>query len=633
MNKKNIMLLFIAFTAVRLYPCSIVAYLGDNLCKSGVIESLSRLQYRGYDSAGFACLDQKDNSLVCVKASGHLDKLKEKLNKNTCDGYIGIGHTRWATHGAATEINAHPHLSSGKSVALVHNGIIENYDQLKKQLSNLGYTFISDTDTEVIANLFEFHLQEQDSLNEAVVEVVQRLDGSYGFITLLQDQPDMLVAVRKSSPICIGLGDNEIFVASDVLAFAGKTKNVAYLPDESFAIIKKNNVYLFDFNGNELALNIEAIDLSPATYQKLGHEHFMLKEIYEQRKVIHDSVDYYASLETTVATHLGLSTDIWQSIKRIEIIGCGTSWHAGRIAKFFFEIISKVPVGVHLASEFRYMPFFHDDDTLYITISQSGETADTLEAARLILNNDVPVIAITNVASSSLAREATGFLLTQAGPEIAVASTKAFTTQITALYWLAHYMAIERGHIDATQLKQAEQNLKEASIVLENMIEKYKMDIMQRYAQQYARYKRYLFLGRHIGYPFAMEAALKLKEISYIFAQGYPAGELKHGAIALIDDETPVVVFSHLDPLLYKKLVAGVQEIKARKAHVLAFAFEGQDELIKLADHSFVIPRVAPLLEPLAMAGLMQFFVYEIAKKLGRDIDKPRNLAKAVTVE
>lgn len=328
-----------------------------------------------------------------------------------------------------------------------------------------------------------------------------------------------------------------------------------------------------------------------------------------------------------------MSVDYVRTLRSIHLFGCGTSWHAARIAQFFFEIIAGIPTATHLASEFRYMPFFPQHHSLFVGISQSGETADTLEALRLIKSYNTPVVAITNAPTSTMARESAGFLPLKAGPEIAVASTKAFTTQVTALYWLAHCVAIEKGVLPVDALEQAEKNLLHAADVLEQAIEKYRIDIITIYAKKYAQAKRFMYLGRHIGYPFAMEGALKLKEISYIFAQGYPAGELKHGSIALVDIETPSLIFSHQDPLIYAKLVANVQEVKARKGHVIAFAFEGQDELIKLADQAFVIPRVAPLLEPLAMAGLMQFFAYQIAKELGRDIDQPRNLAKAVTVE
>jgi glutamine---fructose-6-phosphate transaminase (isomerizing) len=344
-------------------------------------------------------------------------------------------------------------------------------------------------------------------------------------------------------------------------------------------------------------------------------------------------VEYNASHEQEVWKQFGISPEQIAQLQSICLFGCGTSWHAARIGQFFFEIICGIPTSTSLASEFRYMPFFPKRNGLYIAISQSGETADTLEAIRLIKAHDLPVVTLTNVASSTMVRETDGHLLLRAGPEIAVASTKAFTTQMASLYWLAHRIALAKGLITPERMAQAEQELKTAADVLEDAIERHKVEIVKTYAKKYAQAKRFMYLGRHVGYPFAMEGALKLKEISYIFAQGYPAGELKHGSIALVDLETPVVLFSHLDPVIYQKLIANAQEVKARKGHLIVFAFEGQDELIKLADQPFIIGRVAPLLEPIAMAGLMQFFAYSIAKELGCDIDKPRNLAKAVTVE
>ena len=621
------------------YGCSIVGYIGNMLCKSFIETGLSRLEYRGYDSAGFACLTQPDNQLVVIKAEGQLIKLKEKLKKDPADGMIGIGHTRWATHGPATETNAHPHPDCQENIAVVHNGIIDNFFELKTHLIEAGHVFHSQTDTEVISHVLEDNVLQYDSLEKAMAATVHDLKGTYAFLAILGDHPDVIVAARKSSPICVGIGNNETFVASDFLAFAGKTNKVAFLPDETFAIITKNNVSLYAFDGTPLQLKIQTIDIAPEAYEKLGHEHFMLKEIYEQRNAIRAAVEYYKSLGTDIWKTIGISQDYAHNLKSIQLFGCGTSWHAARIAQFFFETICGIPVSVHLASEFRYMPFFKRENTLFIAISQSGETADTLRSFRLIKSNhavrsnNIPIMVLTNVPSSTMAREADGVLPLKAGPEIAVASTKAFTTQITALYWLAHALALEKGLITQEQMHQAEENLLYAADVLEEFIDKYRIDMINIFGKKYAQAKRFMYLGRHITYPFAMEGALKLKEISYIFAQGYPAGELKHGSIALVDLETPTILFSHLDPLIYQKLISNAQEVKARKGHLIVFAFEGQAELLKIADQAFILPRVAPLLEPLAMAGLMQFFAYQVAKELGRDIDKPRNLAKAVTVE
>jgi glucosamine--fructose-6-phosphate aminotransferase (isomerizing) len=442
-----------------------------------------------------------------------------------------------------------------------------------------------------------------------------------------------MLLVRKRSPLCIGIGDNEMFVASDVMAFADRTRKVLFLPDASFAIVKKDMIELYDFSGKSLALSVQEVSSDWAVQEKKGHEHFMLKEIYEQKNVIASTVNFLKSLSANVWDHIGFTAQQAKDVQSLTLIGCGTSWHAARIAQFFFESICMVPTKVVLASEFRYSAFFAEKNSLFMTISQSGETADTLEALRMIGSMHLPTLALTNVPSSTMVREADGFLLTQAGQEVAVASTKAFSTQVAALFWFANRLALEKGIITKAQMIHAEEDLLVAGQVLESCIENYKIDIMQTLAKKYAHYKKSIFLGRHISYPFAMEAALKLKEIAYVFAQCYPAGELKHGPLALVDSETPIFLFSHADPIIYQKLVANAQEVKARKGHLIIFAFEDQDELCSLADQVFIIPKVNPLLGPLAMTGLMQFFVYHIARELGCPIDKPRNLAKSVTVE
>ena len=367
--------------------------------------------------------------------------------------------------------------------------------------------------------------------------------------------------------------------------------------------------------------------------EKQGHDHYMLKEIYEQKGAIHATLDFLHAMNSRVWDQLNLSTEQIKKLDKINLIGCGTAWHAARIAQFFFEYVCMVPTRVYVASEFRYMPFFAEQNSLYITVSQSGETADTLEALRLINSLELPTVALTNVASSTMVREAGGFLLTQAGQEIAVASTKAFSTQIAALFWLANRVACEKGIINTKQMEQAEQELLVVAEVLENSIENYKIEIVETLAKKYAKFKKFIFLGRHISYPFSMEAALKLKEISYIFAQCYPAGELKHGPLALIAPDIPVFIFSHQKPTIYQKILSNAQEVKARNGHLVVFAFEGQKALIELAHTAFILPKVNELLGPLAMTGLMQFFVYQIAKELKCPIDKPRNLAKSVTVE
>lgn len=623
-----------------LSACSIVGYVGSNPCKEYILEGLSRLEYRGYDSAGLALLESDRNELICSRAEGRLEQLKAKIASDTSDGYIGIGHTRWATHGAAVECNAHPHIDSNNTLGVVHNGIIDNYLSLKEQLAKKDI-FRSETDTEVIAHLLRSKMdywsskapEQKNNLLSAVVDASNELQGTYAFIACLKEIPNTLVAVCKGSPVCVGLGKDEIFAASDFLALSGKTDQVVFMPKDSIALLTKDKLELYDSKGNALPYTIETISIAPEAHQKSGHEHYMLKEIYEQRNGIHALLAHCRSLGDGIWKQLGMTAEQARKIKRVHLLGCGTSWHAARIAQFYFETVCNLPTTIFLASEFRYMPLFTEEGTLFIAVSQSGETADTLEAVRLLRKKNEHIIALTNVPTSSLVRETNGFLPLMAGPEIAVASTKAFSAQVSLLYWLAHRLALEKGTIGTAELQKAEEDLGKAANTLEEMIERHKVSIMQTHAKKYAAADKFIFLGRHIGYPFAMEAALKLKEISYIFAQGYPAGELKHGSIALIDVETPVMLFSHLDPELYKKLLANAQEVKARKGHLIAVAFEGQKELISLADEVFTISPVSPLLEPIAMAGFVQFFAYQVAKELGCDIDKPRNLAKAVTVE
>lgn len=628
---KIAVLLLLFFSNHTNRSCSIVAYIGSQLCKDMILQGLSRLEYRGYDSAGFACFDP-NAGLMALKRPGKLEELKLAAATFAHDGYVGIGHTRWATHGESNEANAHPHMNGDKSFVLVHNGIIENFYELKKELQQEGYIFLSQTDSEVIAHLFDRCYKQYQDLKDAALATVNKLHGACTFIGLHRDHPDTLVVARQRSPLCIGIAEDGMHIASDFLAFADKTNQIYFMPDRSIALVSKDTLAAYDYVGNELPIVTKEVQLQPSAYEKLDHQHYMLKEIYEQKDAITRTVEYYRSLGDDIWQTLGLTENSAQAIEHVNIFGCGTSWHAARIGQFFFEKVAKLPTSVHLASEFRYMEFFKVANDLSIAVSQSGETADTLELIRYFNGFGMHTVALTNVETSSMVRETRGALLTKAGPEIAVASTKAFSTQLTALYWLAHRFALLRGLITPEQMLQAEEALLHVADVLEQTIESYKLELIAA-GKFYAQAERTMFLGRHVTYSFAMEAALKLKEISYIFAQGYPAGELKHGSIALVDDKTPIILFSHQDPVIYQKLVGNIQEVKARKGHVVVFAFEGQDELLSLADRAFVVPRVAPMLEPLAFTGVMQFFAYQVALALGRDIDKPRNLAKAVTVE
>ncbi len=637
--------------------CGIVAYVGERQCRQFVLDGLSRLEYRGYDSAGFACIDSRHKHLSYHKEAGGVDLVKKLTRAVAFDGAVGIGHTRWATHGVVDQRNAHPHFNCKKSIAVVHNGIIEGFEALREQLTQEGHDFYSSTDTEVAAHLFSSLLTSHKSLKSAMLALSKRLQGAYALVFLLEDYPDLLVVLRCKSPLVAGLGNNEVFVASDFLAFSDKTNQVVFIPDESCAIVKKDAIEIFDFAGNSLTVAPQTINATYATVDKQGFEHFMLKEIYEQKRAIVRTISFFNMIGSTnenlsekvfdpiqtlqnpleyndrIWRQLGVTQTQVRELRSLNLVAAGTSWHAARIGQFFFESIAKVPTRVHLASEFRYMPFFVDEKAFYIMISQSGETADTLEALRLVNSFDMQTIALTNVASSTIVREASGFLPMQAGPEISVAATKTFSSQVSSFFWLANRVAYERGVISAEQLHRAEEDLYVAAEILETTIETHKLHIIQEVAPRYAKFDRFIFLGRHVSYPFALEASLKLKEISYIFAQCYPAGELKHGPIALIDDRTPVIIFSVLDELIYHKLVSNAHEIKSRKGRLIVFAFEGQKELINLADVAFVIPHVMPLLAPLAMTGVMQFFVYQVAKELNRQPDRPRNLAKSVTVE
>ncbi len=614
--------------------CTVVGYIGKSLCRSYIFEGLARLEYRGYDSAGFACLEPSSQKVLYTKASGQLSQLAERLQQNPIDGYLGIGHTRWSTHGDFSERNAHPHFDCSKTISVVHNGIIENYDELKKQLLVAGHIFESDTDTEVVSHLFESFLATKEFNAQTVSELVQMLDGMYACIIMMQQFPDTLVAIRKKSPLCVGVGDGEMFIASDVIAFAGKTDNVFFLPDESFAFVDKHGIKAYNFAGQEIPVTIEKTNVSFDNIDKGGHEHFMLKEIYEQKNAIAKTVAGLRSLGSSLWDQLGTTATKIENLKGISLLACGTSWHAARIAQFFFESISNIPVSVHLASEFRHQVFFPEQDTLYIFISQSGETADVLEALRLINEYDLLTVALTNVATSTVVREAKGYLQTHAGPEIAVASTKAFSTQLAALYWLAHRIALEKKVIEVATLSQAEQDLLHAADLMEKNLEKYRDVIDTTYAPLYAQHNKAMFLGRYMSYPLAMESALKIKEVAYVFAASYPAGELKHGSLALVDDTVPVYVFSYPDPTIYQKFVSNVHEVKARGGHVIAFAYEGQHELCELAETAFVISgEFPPLLGVLVTLGVMQYFVYAVARERGCPIDKPRNLAKSVTVE
>lgn len=623
----SFVLLFLLFF-YEVFSCSIFGYIGKNICNNIILEGLKKLEYRGYDSSGIAFLDQELRSINIVKSAGKLDNLKNKLKKIDKNYYCGIGHTRWATHGEANYKNSHPHFDSDLKIALVHNGIIENHFELKELLQSKQIELISQTDTEVIPHLFSIE-DPSVKLKQKIINVISQLKGSFAFLTLIQDQ-DVLIAARKGSPLCIGLGNNENFVASDCTAFLEYTNKVIYLPEKTFALISNDSVQIFDFAGNQLELDHKEINIDNSTFDLTGYKHYMLKEIYEQPLAIKTCIDGLVS-DNNLINKLKTSVDL-KDIKSINLIGCGSSCNAAKVAQFYFEQIAKIPTKVHLASEFRYMEFFPEKESLYIAISQSGETADTLEAIRMINKFNLNTLAITNVFYSSLARECSAYLLTRAGPEIAVAATKSFSTQISLLYYLANFIAFNKSLITHDKFIKSIDNLYKTADLLGKSLDLNTKNLKD-YAKKYYLNDKFIILGRHITYPFAIEAALKLKEIAYIFTDSYAAGELKHGSIALIDEKTPIIIFSYPDEQIYQKILSNAQEIKARKGKIISFVFEEQKELIQISDISIVFPKCEPLLSPILMTGVMQNFFYNIALNKGCEIDKPRNLAKSVTVE
>lgn len=610
--------------------CSVVGYLGSKDASLFLLEGLSRLEYRGYDSAGIACIS--DNELKIVKERGYLSALEHRVYRQGCVGNVGIGHTRWATHGKAIQNNAHPHTDCNNKVAVVHNGIIENSAQLIDQLKKDDHTFSSQTDTEVIAHLIATLQNKHNDLSDLVVDLVAQLDGAYAFLALLKNYSETMIAVRNQSPLCIGIGNDEIFVASDVLAFAHYTKNVIFLPDQTFALLSKSTVKLFSFDGQAIKIEPQKVMVDHQIAQKDSYQHFMLKELYEQPQAIINTIKSLPA-QFEEQSKKQVSHDLAQ-IEQIHFVACGTSRHTCLIAQHFFSFIVNIKTTVHLSSEFVHERLFDTPNTWYIFVSQSGETADTLHALRRIKKETMArTMAIVNVASSTLAREVDLVLCTKAGPEVAVASTKTFTASVALLYWLSNKCAHKKELLNNDEFDNVANQLTHASNVLQQSLDNYRDAITFSLASKLIDAPYYIFLGRHLGHTLAKEAALKAQELAYMPALAVAAGELKHGPLALIEDGLPVIIFSSQDSEVYKKIISNVQEVKARGAYVLAIIFIGQDELATLADKSFIIASVAPLLEPIAMVSVMQYLVYCIANQRGCAIDKPRNLAKSVTVE
>lgn len=608
--------------------CGIVGYVGDREAAPILIDGLKRLEYRGYDSAGIAVYNS--SSMTVVKSEGKIKVLEDKLGGAYPEGHIGIGHTRWATHGRPSDVNAHPHSDCSKDFIVVHNGIIENFQELKEWLESEGHHFESETDTEVVPHLIE-HFYKGD-LFEAVRLAVQKLEGSFAIGVISSREPDTLVVARQSSPLIVGLGKGENYIASDIPAILQHTRQVYILKDGEMAKITKNEVKITDFEGNPVSKEIFQVKWDAVAAEKGGYPHFMLKEIHEQPKALRDTMTgrLYPEKGEVKLDDIRITKEELERLRKIFIVACGTAYHAGVVGKYVIEKLTRIPVEVDLASEFRYRNPMVGEDTLVIIISQSGETADTLAALRESKELGARVLAITNVVGSSVSREADDVLYTWAGPEIAVASTKAYSTQLVAL----NLMALHFGKLLGTI---SDEEFKEMALAMKKLPEQVKAILdaegeIKTMAERYADREHLFYIGRGLDYAVAMEGALKLKEISYIHAEAYAAGELKHGTLALITEGVPVISLVTQDHL-YEKTLSNIKEVKARDAAVIALANEGDEEIKKSVDHVIYIPRTHQMLTPVLAVVPLQLFAYYAAVARGCDVDKPRNLAKSVTVE
>ena len=623
--------------------CGIVGYVGKKRVVPVILDGLRRLEYRGYDSAGIAVCGNGEG-LQIRRAEGKLRNLEEVIRLKPLDGTYGIGHTRWATHGRPTEENAHPHRDCTGKVVVVHNGIIENYVALKKQLAEEGHRFTTETDTEVVAHMIEkYYLHSANghrpSLEESVRKTVTQLTGVFALAVISVDEPNKIVAARNGPPAVIGLGKDEYFVASDVPAILYHTRDLFFLADGDLAVITPEGVRLTDFNGQPIVRQVQHVTWDPIMAEKGGFKHFMLKEIYEQPRAVRDTTLGRISQESgqVFLDEMEITEGEFKSAKKINIAACGTSWHAAQAGKFMIERLARIPVEVDYASEWRYRDPIVPSETITLLISQSGETADTIAAQREAKARGSKTLAICNVVGSMITREAAGTIYTHAGPEIGVASTKAFTAQLTALYLFALYLGQIRGAITGEQARAAVHELVQLPGKLEHLLTH--EEDCEDLAKQYVRSQDFLFLGRGIHYPIALEGALKLKEISYIHAEGYPAGEMKHGPNALIDENLPVVIIATRDPqdalsmVRYEKTMSNLKEVKARSGVVLALATEGDVEIAEAADHVIYLPPAPEELLPVLEIVPLQLLAYHIAVRRGCDVDQPRNLAKSVTVE
>jgi glucosamine--fructose-6-phosphate aminotransferase (isomerizing) len=607
--------------------CGIIGYIGSKNASEVIISGLKRLEYRGYDSAGIALLN---NEMFLKKKKGKLSSLESVINyRELSEFMLGIGHTRWATHGVPSDVNSHPHCDCSNSIALVHNGIIENHADLKQFLVKKGHIFTSQTDTEVLVHMIEIYHQT-DSLIDSVMKTLARVEGTYGIAVISKKEPDRIIAARKGSPLILGVGDNEMILASDASAIVEHTRQVIYLEDNELVEIFKDRVKTYDLDKNKIQKKVEEIDWDIASIEKHGFEHFMLKEIHEQTETVQNAYRGRIIPETgnVKLDGLRLSDVDLNNIERIIFIACGTSWHAGLVGEYLIEEYARIPVEVEYASEFRYRKPVLKKGDLVITISQSGETADTLAALREAKARGVKVLGITNGVGSTIARESEGGVYIHAGPEIGVASTKAFTSQITVLILLTLLLARKKD-MTSEEGKAVIADLMKVPDYISSILTN---ENINKIAEIYKDNRNFLYLGRGVHFPVALEGALKLKEISYIHAEGYPAAEMKHGPIALIDENMPVVFIAIKDEV-YSKVISNIEEVRARRGRIIAIASEGDLEIQKYADHVIYIPEVNRIVSPLLTVIPLQLLAYYIAVMRGCDVDQPRNLAKSVTVE
>ncbi|MBW2983594.1 glutamine--fructose-6-phosphate transaminase (isomerizing) [Candidatus Woesearchaeota archaeon] len=608
--------------------CGIVGYIGGKDAAPILLKGLKNLEYRGYDSAGIGTVSEK--KILIEKDIGKIDEVEKKVNLSAISGNIGIAHSRWATHGPVTKGNAHPHTDCDDKISIVHNGIIENYKELKNKLLEKGHKFKSETDTEIIVHLIEDYYK--GNLREAVIKALKHLEGSYA-LGIICTEENKLVAARKESPLVIGVGNKEQFIASDIPAILHLTKNIIFLEDGEVAELDGENVAVVNLEGKEIKKEVTKINWTASMTEKLGFPHFMLKEIHEQPRAIEETVmGRISNSDVNIAKELKLSDEYIKKIDRIIMVACGTSWHASIVGEFMLEELTGIPVEVEYASEFRYRNPVVKKNDLVIAISQSGETADTLAALREAKRKGAKILSICNVFGSSIERESDVTLYTHAGPEIGVASTKAFTCQLIVLYLITLHFGKVLGVLPKEQIKNRIRDLRKLPLQMQAILEEQKSNV-ELHAKKFYKKKNALYMGRGINYPIALEGALKLKEVSYIHAEGYPAAEMKHGPIALIDKDMPVVCIAPQDHRTYKKVTSNMEEVRSRGGIIIAIATKGDKDIKKVADHTFYIPENSYILTPVLAVIPLQLFAYYIARDCGRDIDKPRNLAKSVTVE